>query len=74
MRAAPDFRSPYGGPVLFIKGGDSDYIQEKHRTHILALFTQAELKIMPGCGHWLHAQKPQLFNGLVSRFLDTQVS
>lgn len=72
VRAAPDFRSPYGGPVLFIKGGNSDYIQDKHRTHILALFPEAELKIMPGCGHWLHAQKPQLFNGLVCRFLDAQ--
>jgi hypothetical protein len=24
---------------------------------------------MPGCGHWLHVEKPQLFNGIVARFL-----
>jgi pimeloyl-ACP methyl ester carboxylesterase len=24
---------------------------------------------MPGCGHWLHAERPQLFNSLVRRFL-----
>lgn len=74
VRAAPDFRSPYGGPVLFIKGGESDYIREQHRTHILALFPQAQLKVMPGCGHWLHAQQPRMFNGLVGRFLDAMES
>jgi pimeloyl-ACP methyl ester carboxylesterase len=24
---------------------------------------------MLGCGHWLHAERPQLFNSLVRRFL-----
>jgi esterase len=38
----------------------------------MALFPQAQLKVMPGCGHWLHAQHPRLFNGLVGRFLDAQ--
>ena len=32
----------------------------------------AELKVMPGCGHWLHAERPRLFNNLVGRFLDAQ--
>lgn len=72
VRDAPDLSGPYRGPVLFIKGGDSDYIQESHRTHIMALFPQARLKVMPGCGHWLHAQHPRLFNSLVGRFLDAQ--
>ena len=72
VRDAPDLPGPYRGPVLFIKGGESDYIQESHRTHIMALFPQAQLKVMPGCGHWLHAQHPRLFNGLAGRFLDAQ--
>ena len=69
VRAEPEAAAPYQGPVLFIKGGESDYIREEHRTHILRLFPQAGMKIMPGCGHWLHAQRPSLFNSLVSRFL-----
>jgi esterase len=72
VRAAPAAAAPYRDPVLFIKGGESDYIREEHRSHILALFPAAEVKIMPGCGHWLHAQRPQLFNGIVGRFLDAQ--
>ena len=69
VRAEPVTRSPYGAPVLFIKGGDSNYIQEAHRNQILHLFPEADMKIMPGCGHWLHAQRPSLFNSLVRRFL-----
>lgn len=68
-RSRPTATGSYPGPVLFIKGGDSNYIREEHRSHILALFPAAEVRIMPGCGHWLHAERPQLFNSLVRRFL-----
>lgn len=74
VRAAPDVVHPYSGPVLFIKGGDSDYILPEHRTAILSLFPGAELKVMPNCGHWLHAQQPAVFNGIVRRFLERALS
>ena len=61
----------YGGPVLFIKGGDSDYLLTEHRPTINQLFPQAEAKLIEGTGHWLHAEKPQIFNRLVGTFLDT---
>ena len=70
VRDAPRADAPYRGPVQFIKGGESDYIRPEHREAILALFPQATIKVMPDCGHWLHAQRPQLFNGIVGRFLD----
>lgn len=69
-RAANSPGLRYDGPVLFIKGGESNYIQEAHRPEILARFPAATLKIMPGCSHWLHAQQPVLFNAIVARFLD----
>lgn len=74
VREAPGSIAPYQGPVLFIKGGDSDYIREAHRSHILGLFPLAQVKLMSGCGHWLHAQQPRLFNGIVGRFLDAQLA
>lgn len=61
--------SPYGGPVLFIKGGLSDYILAEHEQAIRALFPAAEVKVIPDTGHWLHAEQPRLFNSLVRRFL-----
>ncbi|MEX1220629.1 MAG: alpha/beta fold hydrolase [Idiomarina sp.] len=60
----------YAGPVLFIKGGESDYILKEHRQAINEQFPNAEAKIMDGAGHWLHAEKPRIFNRLVKRFLD----
>jgi len=69
VRAEPLSQRSFPGPVLFIKGGDSDYIRAEHRSHILSLFPRAAMKIMPGCGHWLHVQRPSLFNSLVKRFL-----
>ena len=73
VRAAPSAEQAYRGPVLFIKGGDSGYILEEHRDIILELFPRAAVKVMPGCGHWLHAQQPRLFNSIVSRFLQAQL-
>ncbi|MFK7976065.1 MAG: alpha/beta fold hydrolase [Halioglobus sp.] len=67
--AAPASKAQYNGRVMFIKGADSDYILEEHWPTIETLFPQSEIKILADCGHWLHAQKPQLFNATVSRFL-----
>lgn len=72
VRAAPLATGIYPGPVLFIKGGESNYILQEHQCSILALFPQATVKVMPGCGHWLHAQQPRLFNGITRRFLVAQ--
>ncbi len=59
---------PFEKPVLFVKGADSDYILPQHRARIIAFFPQASVKVMSGCGHWLHAQKPRLFNSIARRF------
>ncbi len=63
--------TPFEGPTLFIKGAESPYIQEKHRDITLRLFPNTQLKIIAGTGHWLHAEKPAIFNRLVSEFLKT---
>lgn len=74
LLAAPLAEQFYSGPVLFIKGGASDYIQEQHWPAIQSLFPAASIRVMPGCGHWLHVEKPQQFNGIVTRFLTSSES
>lgn len=69
LAAAPQGDGPYEGPVLFIKGADSAYIQEKHQGTIRGLFPNAELNIIEGTGHWLHAEKAETFASLCRRFL-----
>ncbi len=74
IRRGPTASAPYKGPVLFIKGGASNYIGEQHRQRVLELFPNAQMKVMPGCGHWLHAEQPEQFNRLVGRFLDAHTA
>ena len=59
----------YRGPCLFIRGGDSDYIKADHRPSIMAQFSNVQAKTIEGTGHWLHAQKPTIFNRLISEFI-----
>jgi esterase len=47
-----------GFPVIFLKGGDSDYIPMEDYKEILKVFPAAEIKEIPGAGHWIHADKP----------------
>lgn len=59
----------FNGRVLFLKGGNSDYILEKHREDILSRFPQATLKAVSNTGHWLHAEKADLVSKLTLSFL-----
>ncbi len=63
--------SPYNGPTLFIKGGNSDYITQNHRSDILALFPQSRAKVIAGAGHWLHAEKPVAIIKSINDFVST---
>lgn len=66
--AAPS-GEPYSSPVLFIAGENSDYIVPEYRDSTMRLFPKAQLKVIPDTSHWLHAQKPEVFNALCKRFL-----
>lgn len=52
---------PFDKPVLFIRGGHSDYIPDRDFPLIVSLFPQARIKTIPGAGHWLHAEQPDEF-------------
>lgn len=50
--------STFGKPVLFIRGGQSDYINNNDREKIRKLFPAATLETIPHAGHWVHADAP----------------
>jgi len=70
LSLAPSGEQPYAGPVLFIKGANSDYIGPDSGTAIKALFPAARLHVVRDADHWLHAEKPRAFNAVVSRFVE----
>ena len=66
--ALGDNSQPFNKPTLFIAGGDSSYIKPEYEAVTRALFPAFSYRSIAGAGHWLHAEKPALFNHLVSDF------
>lgn len=62
--------TPFGRPVLFLSGAQSDYVLPAHRPAIRALFPAARFARIPGAGHWLHAEAPRPFAETLKVFLD----
>ncbi len=58
-------------PVLFVKGGRSDYIKEASKEDILQRFPRAQVRVVEETGHWLHAEKPKLVARVIARFAQT---
>lgn len=56
-------------PVLFLKGGESDYIKPDYHQDITGRFPATQFKVIANAGHWLHAEKPELTATLIRKFL-----
>jgi esterase len=59
----------YSGPTLFVRGGDSKYVQSKHESVIRRMFPRSAIRTIVRAGHWLHAEKPREFLYELERFL-----
>ncbi len=66
---AVDFYSPLNLPLLFLRGGASDYVLDEHIPTIRSIFPQATVRTIDGASHWLHAEKPYQFVKEVLFFL-----
>jgi esterase len=60
----------FDGATLFIRGGNSNYIQDKDLPEIKQHFPNSTLQTIPNVGHWLHAENPKLFFEITCKFLD----
>ena len=68
---APPYRAlPYAGPVLWVGGSESRYIQPAYAPAMRALFPRVRTVTVKGAGHWVHADQPQVFASLVRHFLE----
>jgi len=59
----------FTAPCLFLKGENSDYIEQQHLPIIQSIFPKSSVKTIEAVGHWLHAEKPELFNQMVLQFI-----
>lgn len=60
----------FDGPVLFVAGETSPYIDQAARPRIQARFPNARIVTIKNAGHWVHAEAPDAFLACISPFLD----
>lgn len=63
--------NPVQNEVLFIRGGNSDYLKDKDFESAKLYFPNASLQTIEGAGHWIHAEQPGPFFTSVSHFLQS---
>jgi pimeloyl-ACP methyl ester carboxylesterase len=61
--------SAFAKPSLFIRGALSKYVEDNDLPGIRRLFPKAVIATVPGAGHWVHADRPDEFYDILSRFL-----
>lgn len=66
---AIEAENSYDGPVLFIRGGKSNYVKDSDLSAIKSLFPSVELETVPNAGHWLHADQPDATIALLQKYL-----
>ncbi len=69
----PDICGHFDGATLFLSGKDSDYVRPEHRARIKTLFPRAVFAMIPGAGHWLHAERPRAFIAAAEAFFNPEI-
>jgi esterase len=59
----------YPGPVLWLAGARSDYVQREYAPAMRRLFPRVQLVTVKNAGHWVHADQPDVFVRTLQRFL-----
>lgn len=61
---------PYDGPVLWVAGETSHYVQDEYADAMDALFPRNRRVTIKGAGHWVHSEQPEVFTEVLRGFLD----
>ena len=59
----------YDGPVLFLRGSESNFVKDEDLPLIRGHFPFAELETVAGAGHNVHFDQPEAFVRLLSGFM-----
>jgi pimeloyl-ACP methyl ester carboxylesterase len=51
----------YDGPVLWVGGADSDYVDDAHAPEMDRRFPRNRRVLVKGAGHWVHSEQPAVF-------------
>ncbi len=60
---------PYPKRILFVGGGNSDYLSKANQALTKELFPLASFSMIKSAGHWLHAEQPEIFLALIEPYM-----
>ncbi|MCE7066812.1 alpha/beta fold hydrolase [Dyadobacter sp. CY326] len=60
-------------PTLFMRGENSNYIQDEDWEGILKIFPNAKLETVKDAGHWVQAEQPKAFVAILMQFLERPI-
>ena len=60
---------PYPSPVLWLIGGDSDYVSDEDTEPMRELFPLVRQVSVKGAGHWVHTEAPEIVIGALRRLI-----
>ncbi|MBL4624893.1 MAG: alpha/beta fold hydrolase [Flavobacteriales bacterium] len=60
----------YDGETLFVRGENSNYIQDSDKEMIDIYFPNSKIETIANSGHWVHAEQPEQFLKYVLDFLN----
>lgn len=60
---------PYDGPVLWLGGERSGYVDDEHADDMRRWFPRYRKVVIKGAGHWLHSERPDVFVSVLRQFL-----
>lgn len=66
---AVDTLSPYPGPVLWVAGSESGYVQSGDGERMRRSFPRTRLFTVKGAGHWVHTDSPGIVVEALRRFV-----
>jgi len=64
-----DETSSYDGPVLWIGGSESRYVQNDYAAAMERYFPRVRRVTIKGAGHWVHSEQPAVFLEVLRRFI-----
>ncbi|BCR81203.1 alpha/beta fold hydrolase [Arachnia rubra] len=65
----PHTDAVYDGPVWWVAGGQSSYVQPEHAEPMRRLFPRVVTITLKRAGHWVHADDPEAFTSICREFL-----
>ncbi|GAA2179491.1 alpha/beta fold hydrolase [Brooklawnia cerclae] len=71
MSGWPDLPGAHwDGPVLWLVGELSSLLPHRHEQAMRGYFPNTRLQVIPGAGHWVHADQPRAFADALAAFID----